>query len=72
MKQGIRSVVWKIRQQKTPDQNRKKETRLNEDSLRDLRDNIRCSLRRVPEREEGSQGSRACLKKQRLKTALNW
>ena len=45
MKQKVESALWKTRQQKTPTQNSKKEKEFlkDEDSLRDLWDNIKCN-----------------------------
>ena len=45
MKQRIKSEIWKIRKQKTPNQNskKKKESKKNEDSIRCFWDNFKCT-----------------------------
>ena len=60
IKQRIKSVIWKIRKQKTPNQNNKKKNELkNKNSLRSLWDNFKCTnihIMGVPEGENQEQG----------------
>ena len=56
------------------EQNKEKRMKRNEDSLRDLWDNIKCNnirIIRVPEGEE-RKGLRKYLKRLQLKTSLTW
>ena len=60
MKQRIKPAIWKIRKQKTPNQNSKKKKELkSEDSIRSLWDNFKfyniCIIG-VPKGEERMQG----------------
>ena len=60
MKLRVKSVIWNIRKQKTPQWNSKKKKGppKNEDSVRSLWDNFKCSnihIIGVPEGEEKEQ-----------------
>ena len=60
MKLRIKSVIWNIRKKKTASQNNKKKKRIqkNEDSVRSLWDNFKCSnihIMWVLEGEESEQ-----------------
>ena len=57
------------------EQNKEKRTKRNEDSLRELWDNIKCTnihIIRVPEGEKREKGAKKYLKRLQSKTSLIW
>ena len=71
----ISDLEDKIVEKTTTEQNKQKRMKRIEDSLRDLRDNIKCAnigITGVPEEEEKKKGSEKIFVKIKLKTSLTW